>query len=845
MRPLRRASPLSRIVATLGVLITVQSGMFLVYQNIERYWTRTGFTPSDLPVQPDDRIHLGGDVYLQLDRLIMLCIAGVMSVVLWYVYRRTKFGLATTAVAENQRAAASIGRSPDLIATVNWALGSALAGLAGILIAPIVTLQVGTMTNLMLGALAAALVASFTSFPVAFFASVAIGIAQVELQRYNSTIGDWLHFSLQGFDRSVPFIVIVLVLAFRGKAIPLRDFFLQRLPSVGSGRVNPLYVVGGVGVCALIFLLAPAVWVDAFTVMFSVALILLSVVVVTGYAGQISLAQYAIAGFGAWAAGRLVAAAGFPFWAALIVGVLGTVPLGIVFALPAVRTRGVALAVVTLGLGTALELILFANGKYTGGFLGTSFGETKLFGWSISSATHVSRYAFFSLGCFVVAALGVSNMRRGRTGRRLLAVRTNERAAAALGINVPGAKLYAFGLSAAIAALGGIVIAFAGESIDYSKTFTNFVSITDVGYAFIGGIGYLMGPVIGATLAPGSFGQRLTETIFSDGAANYVTFAGGIILILLVLQNQNGIAREMMSQLAWLGGKLPLPAVPSFRRSGPTTLPPERRERVRPQVLEVDGVTVRYGAVVAVEDVSLRVEPGKIVGLIGPNGAGKTTFIDAVTGFTAPSAGSIRLDGVDVGRLSAARRARAGMSRSFQSLELFGDATVLDNLRAASDPRDALSYVRDLVYPVQPDLPGEVVAAINEFKLEDDLARHVDDLSYGQRRLLAVVRAVATQPSILLLDEPAAGLGDVESAELAHLVRRLADDWGMGVLLVEHDMSFVMSVCDEIVVLDFGKQISNGTPEKVRNDPAVVAAYLGNEEDEIEPAVSSAGRAEA
>jgi sulfate-transporting ATPase len=851
MRPLRRASPLSRIVATLGVLITVQSGMFLVYQNIDRYWTRTGFAPSDLPVSPDDNIHLWGDVFIQLDRLIMLCIAGAMSVALWYVYRYTKFGLATSAVAENQRAAASLGKSPDLIATVNWALGSALAGLAGILVAPIVTLQVGTMTNLMLGALAAALVASFTSFPIAFLSAVVIGIAQVELQRYQSTLADWLHFSLQGFDRSVPFIVIVLVLAFRGQAIPLRDFFLQRLPSVGSGRVNPLLVLAGVGVCCVLFLVTPAVWVDSFTVMFAVALILLSVVVVTGYGGQISLAQFAIAGFGAWAAGRLVAAAGFPFWAALIVGVLATVPLGIVFALPAVRTRGVALAVVTLGLGTAMELILFANGKYTGGFLGTSFGETKLFGWSISSATHVSRYAFFAFGCFLVAALAVSNVRRGRSGRRLLAVRTNERAAAALGINVPGAKLYAFGLSAAIAALGGIVVAFASESIDYSKTFTNFVSITDVGYAFIGGIGYLMGPVIGATLAPGSFGARLSETLFSDGAANYVTFAGGIILILLVLQNQNGIAREMIAQLAWVRGRLPaLPTVPvpamlvGQRRA--TTLPVERREPVPPKILDVQGVTVRYGAVVAVEDVSLRVEPGRVVGLIGPNGAGKTTLIDAVTGFTPPSAGSISIDGVDIGRWSASRRARSGLSRSFQSLELFGDATVLDNLRAASDPRDALSYFRDIVYPVTPPLPGQVVAAIHEFELQDDLDRHVQDLPYGERRLLAIARAVATQPSVLLLDEPAAGLGDNETAELAHLVRRLADDWGMGILLVEHDMSFVMSVCDHIVVLDFGRQISEGPPEVVRSDPAVIAAYLGEEEEELAASAVGApgGRAE-
>ena len=244
-------------------------------------------------------------------------------------------------------------------------------------------------------------------------------------------------------------------------------------------------------------------------------------------------------------------------------------------------------------------------------------------------------------------------------------------------------------------------------------------------------------------------------------------------------------------------------------------------------------LNVRYGGVIAVRDVSFTVHPGRITGLIGPNGAGKTSLIDAVTGFTRTARGSVLLDGEELVGLSATKRARAGLSRSFQSLELFEDATVLDNLRAASDPRDRLSYLRDLVHPVAPTLPGEVVAAIREFRLEDDLLRQVQDLPYGQRRLLAIVRAVATRPSVLLLDEPAAGLSDVETAELAHLVRRLADDWGIAILLVEHDMTFVMSVCDDIVVLDFGMQISAGTPQEIRRDPAVIAAYLGESEEDV------------
>jgi sulfate-transporting ATPase len=324
--------------------------------------------------------------------------------------------------------------------------------------------------------------------------------------------------------------------------------------------------------------------------------------------------------------------------------------------------------------------------------------------------------------------------------------------------------------------------------------------------------------------------QQILTSIFSTSVGKYIDLIGGLSIIALVLLNQNGIAREQAAQIRALRTRIPWLRP---RRAPAQEIPEREVVRVPPKTLEVGDLTVRYGRSAAVDSVSLSVRPGTITGLIGPNGAGKTTLIDAVTGFVKPAGGTLRLDGRDITGWSATRRARARLGRSFQSLELFEDSTVLDNLRVASDPRDSVSWARDLVWPSNPPLPSGAISAIKEFGLAEDLDRNVEDLPYGKRRLLAIARAVATQPSVLLLDEPAAGLGDHETAELAHMVRRLASDWGMAVLLVEHDMNFVMSVCDEIVVLDFGRKIAEGTPEVVRRDPAVIAAYLGEEEKEL------------
>ncbi len=815
LRPLQRASSLIRVIATLGVLITIQAGVVI------RYGSNPRQVPSWLPT---GRVTLWSDVSITADRLILLAIASGSAALLWQLYRSSQFGLATEAVSESERSAAAVGVSPNRIALLNWALGSAIAAMAGILVVPIITLQVTAMTSLVLAALAAALVGDFRSFPIATAAGLGLGIGQTLVGRY---------IDQQGLGPSLPFLVIIIFLVFRGRSLPLRDYFLRELPKVGNGRMSWDWMLFGSGVIAFIMFTKQAKWIDALTVSLGVSIVLLSIVVVTGYAGQLSLGQFAMAGFGAWVSGRLVAVYDIPFLLGLGAGVAAAIPLGVLFGLPAVRTRGINLAIVTLGLGTTMELMLFRNRDYTGGVQGTQVGNPDLFGFDISSIKYPERYGLFVLFMTMLTVVVVGNVRRGRSGRRLIAVRTNERAAAALGIDVMVAKLFAFSLASAIAALGGILLAFRLSSISY-QSFDNFASITFVGLALLGGVGYLLGAFVGATMATAGFSQEVLESTWGN-VGRWAQLISGVAILLTLLSYKDGVAAEWarVARLLKRVKKWGRPYIIQLDEVSAPQSDTDLPSRVPPRPLTVENLTVRYGAVVAVNDVSFRLEPGRITGLIGPNGAGKTSLIDALSGF-APASGRVVLDGLDLSTKGPVVRARSGLARSFQSLELFEDSTVFENLSVAADPQDFRSYLLDLVWPRNPLFAPEVVRAIIEFELDHDLHRDVNDLSYGKRRLLAIARAVAMHPSVILLDEPAAGLSSAESAELARVVRRLADEWGMAVLVVEHDMNFVMGVCDEVIVLDFGNLIASGPPEEIQVDPVVIAAYLGDETDDID-----------
>jgi ABC-type branched-subunit amino acid transport system ATPase component/branched-subunit amino acid ABC-type transport system permease component len=806
MRPLRTAAPITRMVATLGVLTVVEQAAGHIWTN------QTLLIPSELPTSPVTV--LGASV--GIDKLIILGVAAVLTAALGVITRYTNFGRATSAAAENARSLAALGYSPEAIGLGNWLIGGALAGIAGILLAPILTLQIDQYTLLIIPTLAAAVVGRLESLPMTFVGGLVLGIAQSEISRY---------VSQPGWSDAVPFILVIVVLIIRGNDRSARSRLAERLPSVGSGRIRPTVVVGWLAAGAIFCQLAGANWSSAFAVTMFASIVVLSVIVVTGYSGQLSLAQYGFAAWGAWVASRFAAATGASLIPAVLIGIALTIPLGLLLGILCLRTRGVYLAIATLGFATALQALILNNPSLTGSTTGIVLPKITIFGLDVDGVNHPARYAIVALLAFALCALVVANVRRGRSGRRLLAVRANDRAAASLGIDTVGARLFAFVLASAIAAVGGTLAAFQTSVVTFLD-YSPLQSIQVVSQAVVGGVGWLAGAPNGGLLEQGSLtGALLNKT--GSSWAGYLPAIGGALVIVTVLVMPDGLASRQLRDLRRIGNLLRIkrPRQPSIALDTDETRP--RGE----STLQVSGVTVAFGGNNVLNDVTLTVEPGKVAGLIGPNGAGKTTLIDAVTGYVPIRSGRVLAEGRQISGLSPSRISRAGVTRSFQSLELFEDMTILDNLKAASEKHDPWSYLLDLVWPRRSRLSPAASAAIREFDLRDDLLKRPEEVSFGTRRLVAIARAVATGANVLLLDEPAAGLNEQETAELGSVVRTLADTWGVAILLIEHNVDMIMNICDDVYVLNFGQVISHGSPALVREDPAVINAYLGGMTD--------------
>ena len=811
MRNLRDAAPLVRIIATLGVMAILQQAVPLIFgadfqnQNVRSYY-------------PSGSLNLGGSVGLTYDRLIVVGVTLVLGLVLRMVMSGTNFGLATTAGAENPLVAATMGVNTKLMGLLNWAIGSALAGLAGVLLVPILaSLSPTPLVLLIIPTLAAAMIGRFSSYGLTIVGGLLIGIGQSLLVEYQTTIfGQTLS---GGWPNALPFLVIIVILVAGGTPFPQRGELASRLPRVGRTTVHPLVgIVLSIAAGALMFVCSGRL-ATQFATMAAVAIVGLSLVVITGLAGQTALAQLSISGVAAMVAAALSHSFGWPFLAVLVVGVAAGSAAGIVFALPAFRTRGPTLAIATLGVGVALENVLYSNGNLTlsNVYGGTPVKTPSIAGFSLDGVAHPQRYAALVVLVMGLVAVGVSNLRSSPTGRRLLAVRSSERAAASAGIGLARSKTVAFVVAAAIASLGGVLLAFQNDTVTYDL-FDILNSLNLVIFTLIGGVGYILGPLFGALISPSGI---FTYIFFGHNSVQrWLITIGGFGLILSLIFNPDG----QMEQLEALWRKI-------WRWGGPT-----KEDRVgaplpaRPKaVLEVRGLTVGYGAVIAVQDLNLTIAPGCIVGLIGPNGAGKTTAIDAISGFVKPRSGNISLGGQDLSASSPHVRANAGVGRTFQTVEPFDDLTVAENLAVMLEPVRWWHWATDLFHRRKVALPASVREQARALGLQD-LDVEPDALSQGQRRLLGVIRAISAGPAVLLLDEPAAGLNRAETEHLGQVLRQIATESGIGMLLVEHDLSIVTAICDQMVAIDFGQTIFDGSVTDAVNDAAIRSAYLGDSE---------------
>ena len=533
-RPLRNAPALGRVVASLGLFVYLIAIVGLRFPT-QGATARVIESPLPTDLVSWGRIRVPADRYWLA--LIVLVAAAVLSV----VYKRSRFGLATRAVAGNERGAVLIGISPNLIGVLNWMIATMLAAGAVILAAPVVGLDATSTSLLIVPAVAAALPGRFDSLWITVLTGLAIGMVQSEIQHLQ---GEWDWLPDIGLQQGVPLIIVLVTLAVGGEVLPDRAATQTALlPRAADTRLVPpvtaVLFIGGV-VAALT---VGSEWRTGIIITAIATIVALSVVVLTGYVGQISLATYAISGVAAFAMVRITEDLGLPFPFAPALGIAAAVLVGQLAALPAVRVRGMNLAIATLTAAVAVEELIFKWGWFTGGFEGARAKQPSVFGvdlgiTAIGTAFPRRTFVVVALVAAAVSLLVVGNLRRGTTGRRWLAVRANERAAAAAAIPVARAKLSAFALSSALAGTAGVLLAYQ-RSIVSSGSFGVVNSLVAVAIAYLAGIATPWGAVVAGVLATGGLLTVLLDTL-SDSASSYQAAINGIFLILAAVKFPQG-----------------------------------------------------------------------------------------------------------------------------------------------------------------------------------------------------------------------------------------------------------------------------------------------------------------
>jgi branched-chain amino acid transport system permease protein len=549
------------------------------------------------------------------------------------------------------------------------------------------------------------------------------------------------------------------------------------------------------------------------------ALVAMGLVLLTGVGGLTSFGQAAFCGFGAYTTAVLTTSYGLSPWLILPLSLLVSGIAAVVLGLVTVRLSGHYLPLGTIAWGIGL-FYLFSKLE----FLGRNDGISAIPPLSIGSFKMIDPGTiYFAIWIAVlIAALLTMNLLDSRTGRAIRALRRGHIAAEAFGVHAPRAKLLVFIYAAVLAGLSGWLYAHFVRAANP----TPFGAQAGIEYLFVavvGGAGYVWGGVLGAAIVVilKEVLQSYLPLIFG-GSGQLETIVFGILLVTLLQLAPTGV-------WPWLIARLPFTPVRK-RPDMSLTLPARPRAAATPSVLlRIDHARKQFGGVIAVNDVSFDVQAREIVALIGPNGAGKSTTFNLITGVLTASSGRISVFGRAINNAPPQEIVKLGISRTFQHVKLVPDMTVLENVAIGAHLRGhsgAVSSMFRLDRADEARLLAEAARQIERVGLSEQINQLAGSLSLGQQRIVEIARALCVDPILLLLDEPAAGLRHMEKQQLASLLRQLRDG-GMSVLLVEHDMGFVMDLADRIVVLDFGTKIAEGTPGAIKTNPDVIKAYLG------------------
>jgi len=758
---------------------------------------------------------------LSYDKIVVIVVAVIVAVALRTFFSRSRTGVAMRAVVDNPDLVAMAGGPPVRIQQLSWMMGATLAALAGILLAPITQLDILQLTLLVINGYGAAVVGRLRNLPMTILGALVIGLGQ------NYIVG----YAPGGFVRDIrliiPMIVLFVVL------IVLKPARLRFGTLVGKGAPRPASLRSSV-IAGAVLVLATAVVsghlsdANLRTASHGMALatVMLSLVLIAGYAGMASLCTFTFVGLGAWAMAHAGGTHGSPIGLLAAAAFAGL--FGLVVALPTIKLRGLYLALATLAFAAAMDVMFFTKVLGSGGAI--DIARPHLLGFSPTDKVYFVELAVV----FAVAGALVLAVRRGAFGLRLTAMDDSPAACATLGLNINWTKLLVFIVAAALAGLGGALYAAVPGKVSGNE-FNPLQSLVVLLLARVFGINTVTGVFLGASLFTGfqviqQHVQRLTQV------APLFTGIGAISLG----RDPNGLggrvadAAEKIRERLAARQKLPDELVPYAPAAVPALADGDGKvgavsvamEPVTGDVLEVTDISVRFGGVQALDAVSLTAAAGMVTGLIGPNGAGKTTLFNVITGLESPNRGRVHLLGEDVTSLTPYRRARKGMARTFQRLEVFGSLTARENILAAAQFRK--SWARDGSNP-----RAVTEAIIDRVGIRAVANSRVDSMPTGQARLVELGRALAARPRLLLLDEPGSGLNHEETLTLGNLLLEIAAD-GTAILLVEHDVELVMRICQKISVLDFGRIIAEGTAREIQRNPAVQAAYLGADTSELE-----------